>query len=169
MTLIADTGPILSFARAHRLEVLHAVVGTLVIPEAVYEEIVMSGAGRPGADEVRQAAWITQERVSDRAFVDQLPPSLNIGEREVLALARERGGVVLMDDHDARRVAHEQGIASIGSLRILAEAKQRGIIFAVKPLLDALMATGTYLSDTLYRSFLRDMGEEEPPIAEEQQ
>ncbi len=28
-------------------------------------------------------------------------------------------------------------------------------------MLDELIATGTYISDTLYRSFLRDMGEEE--------
>lgn len=169
MTIIADTGPLLSFARVHRLEVLRDVVGALVIPEAVYEEIVVSGAGRPGADEVRHASWITRERVSNRAFVDALPPPLNLGEREALVLARERGGVVLMDDRDARRVAQDQGIESIGSLRILEEAKLQGIIVAVKPIVDELIATGTYISDRLYRSFIREMGEEEPPTSEEHQ
>jgi predicted nucleic acid-binding protein len=160
MVLIADTGPVLSFARAHCFALLREVMGTLIIPEAVYNEIVVQGMGRPGAEEVRGASWITRACVADRAFVDHLPQSLNRGEREALALARERGGTVLVDDRDARRVAAQQGIATLGSLRLLQEAKQRGMIPAVKPILDALLATGTYISDTLYRSFLRDMGEE---------
>ena len=50
MLIVADTGPLLSFARADRLALLRDVVGTLIIPEAVYEEIVVRGAGKPGAD-----------------------------------------------------------------------------------------------------------------------
>jgi hypothetical protein len=163
MVIVADTGPILSFARAQRFELLRDVMGALVIPDAVYEEIVVQGAGRPGAAEVRDASWITRASVTDRTLVDALPPRLKLGEREALALARERGGVVLMDDRDARRVAQEQGIESIGNLRVLDEAKRRGIIAAVKPVLDALIATGTYISDALYRSFLEAMDEALPP------
>jgi predicted nucleic acid-binding protein len=41
------------------------------------------------------------------------------------------------------------------------EAKDCGIIREVKPIRDRFIATGTYISDALYRSFLRNMGEEE--------
>ena len=95
MLIVTDAGPLLSFARADHLDLLRDIVGTLIIPEAVYEEIVVRGAGKPGADAVRQAVWLTRATVTDRTFVDQLPSNLHVGEREALALARNRGGVVL--------------------------------------------------------------------------
>jgi len=48
-------------------------------------------------------------------------------------------------------------------LRVLAEAKERGLILTVKPALDELIAAGTFISESLYRTFLRIMGEEDPP------
>ena len=60
----------LSFARTGHFNLLRDVVGTLTIPDAVYEDIVISGAGKPGAEEVQNAAWITRAQVSDRTFVD---------------------------------------------------------------------------------------------------
>jgi predicted nucleic acid-binding protein len=161
MAIVSNSGPILSFARAHRFDLLHDVIGALTIPDAVYEDIVIQGAGKPGAEEVQSAAWITRAPVSDRAFVDQLPQKLHLGEREALALARELGATLLIDEREARRAAHQQGIAHFGSLRVLEEAKQRGRIPAVKPALDELIAAGMFISENLYRAFLRTMGEEE--------
>jgi len=53
MSLATDAGPIISFTRAQRLELLRDVVGTLLIPEVVYDDIVVRGAGKPGAQEVQ--------------------------------------------------------------------------------------------------------------------
>jgi hypothetical protein len=44
MSMVADSGPILSFARADRLELLHQIAGEMMIPDAVYEDIVVRGA-----------------------------------------------------------------------------------------------------------------------------
>jgi uncharacterized protein len=52
MSVVADAGPILSFARANRLELLRQVVGDLAIPDAVYEDIVVQGSGKPESQEV---------------------------------------------------------------------------------------------------------------------
>jgi predicted nucleic acid-binding protein len=158
--IVSDAGPLLSFARAHRFDLLQAVVGELIIPEAVYDEIVIQGAGRPGAEEVRQSAWITRQHVQDRSFLERLPATLHLGEREALALARALNGVLLVDEHAVRQEAHRLGITYMGSLRVLTEAKARGLIPAIKPVLDELIATGTYLSDTLYQEFLSEVGEE---------
>jgi uncharacterized protein len=51
--IVADTGPIIAFARLGRLGLLSDVVGVVIIPDAVYEELVDRGQGRPGAAEVR--------------------------------------------------------------------------------------------------------------------
>jgi predicted nucleic acid-binding protein len=44
-----------------------------------------------------------------------------------------------------------QGIAVIGSLRVLKEANDRGIMPEVKPVLHDLIAAGMYVSDALYQ------------------
>lgn len=163
MAIVSNSGPILSFARARRFGLLCEVVGTLTIPEAVYADIVVHGAGKLGAEDVQHAAWITRTPVRDRTFVDQLPPRLHLGEREALVLARELDAVLLIDEREARRAAQQYGIAHFGSLRLLEEAKERGLIPAVKPVLDELITAGTFISEGLYRTFLRTMGEEDPP------
>ena len=167
MPVISNTGPLLSFARARHLDLLGDIVGALIIPNAVYDEIVVQGAGLPGAVEVPQAEWITRAEVSDRAFMDQLPYALHAGEREAITLAKELSGTLLIDDQSARRIAEQQGIACMGCLRVLEEAKQRGSILAVKPVLDALMAAGMYASPALYNSFLNRMGEANEQLTED--
>jgi uncharacterized protein len=159
MSMVADSGPILSFARANHLDLLHQVVGNLTIPDAVYEDIVVRGAGKPGAQEVQQSTWIRRLSVHDRAFVDALPSKLHLGEREAIALAKEQGAVLLVDEREARREALRQGITVVGNLQVLKEAKNRGIITAVKPVLDELIAAGMYVSDVLYQTFLEQLGE----------
>jgi predicted nucleic acid-binding protein len=54
MIIVADSGPIISFARAGRLDLLKQVTTELIIPDAVFEEIVVSGGDRAGAEEVKQ-------------------------------------------------------------------------------------------------------------------
>lgn len=158
--IVSDSGPFLSFARAYRLDLLREVVGELIIPQAVFEEIAVRGAGKPGAEEVRQGAWIKREPVRERSLAEQLPRKLNLGEREALALAKELGAVLLVDEHEARQEALRLGIGHFGTLRVLKEAKDRQILPQVKPVLEELIAAGMYISDTLYREFLQEMGEE---------
>ena len=74
MRLVSDSGPILSFARAHRLDVLNAVVEELFIPEAVHDDIVVAGRGRPGADDVAHAVWIKRAPLADLSAADHLQP-----------------------------------------------------------------------------------------------
>ena len=52
--IVADAGPIIGFARIGRLDLLHQVVGELIIPDAVYEELVGRGRQRPGATDVER-------------------------------------------------------------------------------------------------------------------
>src|SRR5688572_26198368 len=132
MAIVSNSGPILSFVRARRFEFLREVLGALMIPEAVYEDIVIQGAGKPGAEEVPRAAWITRVRVHDRPFVDHLPEKLHVGEREAIALAKELGATLLIDEREARRTAQQYGIPHFGSLRVLEEAKARRLISTVK-------------------------------------
>lgn len=159
MIFVADSGPIISFALAGRLELLRQVVGELLIPEAVYQELVIQGAGRPGADEASRGEWIKRTPVTQQATVRTLPSALGEGEREAIVLAQEVGAVLVVDDPDARETAARLGLPFLGSLGILREAKLQGIIPVVKPHLDALRIHQFRLSDALYQTFLREIGE----------
>ncbi|MBI2347621.1 MAG: DUF3368 domain-containing protein [Deltaproteobacteria bacterium] len=91
--------------------------------------------------------------------VEQLSGKLGLGEREALALAKETGAALLIDEREARKEAVRLGIQHFGSLRIIKEAKERQIIAEAKSVLDDLIASGTYISDALYQEFLREVGE----------
>jgi predicted nucleic acid-binding protein len=77
------------------------------------------------------------------------------------------GGTLLIDDQIARRIAEQQAIACMGCLRVLEEGKQRGTIPAVKPILDALIAAGMYISTEVYNSFLNRLGEANEQLTED--
>jgi predicted nucleic acid-binding protein len=87
--IVADAGPVIAYARMGRLDLLRRVVGELVIPDAVFQELTGQGHERPGAAEVTNAAWIRRHAVSDQAAVDRLPRVLHRGERQAIVLARE--------------------------------------------------------------------------------
>jgi len=123
--------------------------------------MLIRGAGKPGSTEALGASWIRHLPVRDRAFVDQLPPKLHLGEREAIALAKVQGAVLLVDEREARREALHQGITILGSLTILREAKTRGIIPRVRAILDELIAASMYISEPLYEAFLRQLDEAE--------
>jgi predicted nucleic acid-binding protein len=73
MMFVADSGPIISFARAERLEIVRQVVRELWIPDAVYHEVVTLGAGMPGAEEVSREDWIRRRALTSFPTTVNLP------------------------------------------------------------------------------------------------
>ena len=159
MMFVADSGPIISFARADRLAFLRDVVRELWISDAVYHEVVIMGAGMPGAEEVSGEDWIRRRSLTSPSTALNLPGTLGAGEQEAIALAHELGAVLIVDDADARDAGLRLHIPCLGSLGLLREAKLQGIIPVVKPHLDALRQHEFRLSTTLYQSFLEAMNE----------
>jgi uncharacterized protein len=49
MIVVCDTSPIIALACAGRLDLLRAVHGEILVPDAVFDEITVAGAGEPGA------------------------------------------------------------------------------------------------------------------------
>ncbi|MEI6414281.1 MAG: DUF3368 domain-containing protein, partial [Pseudomonadota bacterium] len=52
MIVISNTSPIINLACIGQLDLLRQIYGTITIPDAVFTEITVNGAGQPGADEV---------------------------------------------------------------------------------------------------------------------
>lgn len=161
---VADTGPIISFARADRLALLRAVIPELILPPEVFSEVTRPGPGgstRPGAEDVRrgQNVWVRVQAVTEPTMLVQVDPDLDDGERHAIALALELGRDLLIDERTGRREARRLGVQLISSLAILQLARRDGIIPLARPELDRLISKGFRLHTRLYEDFLTNLGE----------
>jgi predicted nucleic acid-binding protein len=149
MPAVSDSSPIIFLAAIGRLELLRELYQEVVVPPAVWREVVVEGIGRRGSADVAAAGWIVRE---------PLPPgdgrrlplaSLDPGEREaiLLAFAKPRTVPILLDDLQARTVAEQIGLRVTGTVGVLLLAKRLGLVPSVRPLLDQLLAAGFYLSE----------------------
>lgn len=158
MGIVVDAGPLISLARIGRLDLLPALFDEIIVPPAVHREVT-SEESLPGAAVLAKSDWLKLVEVADRKAVDSLLSWLDPGEAEVLALALELGATAAIDERRGRRLAAELGISQTGTVGILLTAKRRGLISAVKPLLDQLTASGIRLSSRLYEEACRLAGE----------
>lgn len=148
--IVADSGPLIVFARCQQLELLQQVVKEIVVPLTVYEECTRE-THKPGAQSLITARQINLIIVRSNA---ETPAELKIapldkGEMSALALALEMKCPVLMDERIGRMVAKQNSIAVIGSLGVLLKAKQMGLIEQIRPILDAWQKNGYFISAAL--------------------
>jgi len=119
---------------------IRAVYSKIVIPPSVYREIVIEGAGKPGAGEIETAVsvWVDVREPENEGLVISLRKLLGPGESEAIALARELGGYLLIDERRGINEARKHGIRIKSTLLMLLEARERGYISSVKTELDNL-------------------------------
>ena len=159
MIVVSDTSPITNLAAVGQLDLLRQIYGRVIIPEAVFQELTVVGGHHPGAV-AQQLDWIETRSVSNRLLVNVLRVDFDDGEAEAIALAQEMAAdLLLIDEHLGRAVATRLGIRIIGLLGVLIEAKHRGLVQEVKPLVDTLMNLGFHVKQDLYQRVLQAAGE----------
>lgn len=140
MIIVCDTSPINNLAAINQLNLLHQLYGTVVIPKAVYQELIDPNFPVAGAIEVQTLGWIQTYQVNNNAVVEALQNELDLGEAEAIALALElQADQLLIDERLGRTVAARLNLRYTGILGILIEAKSQALISEVKPMLDALI------------------------------
>jgi predicted nucleic acid-binding protein len=161
MSIVCNASLLINLSRIGKLDLLHDLYNELLIPEGVWQEVVVEGAGQAGAELIGSAVWIKKQAVKNRELVQALQQELDAGESEAVALSLEMGAeLLLMDEHLGREVARHFGLRYSGLIGILIEAKHKGLISAIKPFLDLLRnVAGFRVSDVLYVRILRDEGE----------
>lgn len=162
MKVVSNASPLVNLARIGQLRVLPLIFGRVLLPDAVWQEVVEDGRGQAGADEIRQATWIERATVSNQPLVHSLRQDLDPGEAEAIVLAVEiNADWLLMDERLGRETARHFGLTHVGLVGILGEAKKRGIVRELSPLLNQLRnVAGFRMSSELYNQVLRDAGEQ---------
>lgn len=121
MSVVSNSSPLIALAQIQRLNLVSAILQSVLIPPAVAREIAPSIPVLP--------QWATVRAPPEPSSVLTSPRRLGDGEREAIALAMEVGaGAIVLDDRAARRVAEAAGRNVIGTLGLLLEAKRKGVV-----------------------------------------
>ncbi len=141
--VVADTGPIIAFARPDLLALLPTVFERVYVTDAVVAECL---AGRDTDEIARIRAAVDDgfERIAAPDY-EQLLFNIDAGEASAIAAAVESGYGVLMDDKTGRKVAGNLGVSVIGTVGTLIISKRRRFVSAIRPLVDDLLTSGYYL------------------------
>jgi len=129
--VVSNATPLIYLAKADKLNLLHDMFKEIMIPRAVYREVVIKGIQKEENDAFRIEGVIRDGWLEVRDIKVSYQPKLSIhsGEAEVISLAREMDvRIVLMDDSKARTAAELAGLTPKGTLWLLLKAVKRNIL-----------------------------------------
>lgn len=161
MIVVSNTSPITNLAAIQRIDILEKIYDTIIIPQAVYDEMSNWSYEVPGTKEVKTLAWIQVQPVSNSTLVAELKTEIDPGEAEAIALAMEiKADRIIIDDYKGRVVASRLGLKVTGILGVLLIVKHRGLINNIKPIVDDLInIAGFRISPKLYNHILTTASE----------
>lgn len=156
--VISDTSPLSNLALVDSLFLLKEIYTTVVIPQTVAEELENGRENDSRISAVLSLDWIEVKQATDIELISELRKNylLDKGEAEAIALALElKADELLIDERLGRQEATRLGLAITGVLGILLVAKSRGLIPAIRPLIDDLIEiAGFRVSNQLYQEVL---------------
>jgi len=156
VSIVSNTSPISNLAQIGQLDLIQQLYGVILIPNAVYEELLDERAGETVITAVQSATWLQIYSVQNQELVNELQNRINVGEAEAIALALElRATRLLIDERLGRQAATELGLNIIGILGILLLAKRQKLIVMVKPIMEDLIKQANFrISSQLYADVL---------------
>lgn len=154
-TVVTNTTPVISLSLVGQLQLLEQLYGEVLLPPAVYREVLVGGRTKIGVTELQNAHWLRQVTLTDPRRADLLL-DLDRGEAEAIALAQElNADLLILDERLARRYARRAGLTITGTLGVLLKAKQQGLISEIRPLTEQMQNGGIHLADQLIAQVLR--------------
>ncbi len=155
MKIVSNSSPLIALAKIEKLDIIRHEI---IIPKAVFNEIT-----RPKKEYVNELyTWAKDKttEVKNKKAVEYLELIVDKGESETIVLAEELNvDTVLIDDLKARSIAKLRGLNVIGTIGILLDAKEKGIISELQPLLNMLINQKIRVSRELYDYALELAGE----------
>jgi len=158
---VTNSSVLIALSTIGQLSLLHQRFPEgLLLPQAVWREVVETGADIPGSREVASASWLTRRAITNNALATLLRLELDEGEAEAISLYLEEPvEAILLDEKNARKVARRMGLPVLGTLGILIWAKKNGSIPILREQLDALRLGKFRLSQLIYQEALNQVGE----------
>jgi predicted nucleic acid-binding protein len=156
--VVSDASPLRALHHLNLLHLCPELYGHVIIPQAVEQELRKPTTTCPAIEitghqgfEIRKAA----------ARASGIPTDLDPGETQAIALAIEiHADLVLIDERKATEAARQLGLTTIGVFGILLEAKRRGLIGQILPLVDRLITDLRFFVSASLRRRLVELADE---------
>jgi uncharacterized protein len=161
VTAVADSSPLVILTKLGCFDFLSRLFTRVYISPEVHDEVVVAGAGLPGASEVSGAEWIEVKAVANPADlrVAQRQYGLGPGEMSTILLGKELGAKpVLLDDYRARKLAKAEGLEILGSVGLLETFYLRRYLTDLRSVFRQLLAHNVYIDQRLLDRRLRSLG-----------
>ena len=158
--VISNASPLIALSNIKQLELLERLFKKIIIPEAVYKEVVEEGKSKPGALEVKNAIgkWIEVKNIKNSNEVNALRAMLDYGEAEVIVLAQEiKADLLILDNKEPRFFAKHLGFNLIGTLGTLILAYKKGFLKNPIEKIFELREKGFYISDRLLNEIIKQL------------
>jgi len=156
--VVVNSSPLIVLFRSGQAELLQQMFSTVVVPQQVYQEVVIDGPNDEAQKLLPNVPWISITKVNPRLEIAAW--NLGAGEASVFSFAYENPGYrAIVDDLAARRCASALGIKTLGTGGLLVLAKRRGLIYSVRDQIQMLRNSGLFISDTVVQLLLSKSGE----------
>ncbi|MGH9938093.1 MAG: DUF3368 domain-containing protein [Blastocatellia bacterium] len=156
---MVNSSPLITLCKSNQEDILPKLFSEIVVPAAVWEEVLAGGASDPAAQRLPNLNWA---RLED--FIGSSPLiqawDLGAGESEVLTFALSNPEyLAVIDDTAARRCAKALNISVVGTVGIFVIAKRRNLITKAMPHIETLRDAGLWLADKLIEDLKQQLGE----------
>ena len=148
-TIISDTSCLILLDKIDELPILNKLFGVITTTSAVAIEF---GQPLPSWFEIREPA--------DKNYQAIVEATVDKGEASAIALAIElEGCLLIIDDLKGRKLASQLGLAIIGTIGVIVDAKLAGVIPSVKPILSKIKSTNFRITEQLELLIIKRAGE----------
>lgn len=152
--IVSDTTSLIVLEGLAALNLLCDVFESVLIPQAVFNELV---AGSPSiAQHLQTNTCIEITQLHNSEQLNHLLLILDQGEAEAITLALEKQLPILIDERKGRMIARQKGLVVTGFLGLLLLTIQRNALTKreAKQLLDQAIKNGFHVSEKLYQQIL---------------
>ena len=155
-----SASPIIYLYRIGALEWLPELFNEIWMPSCVLDDILQARFIGYDVPSPFDLPWVQYEDPQLTVPAVWLALDLSSGEVAAMSLAFEnRDCLVLLDEPMGRRAAGLIGLECWGTLKILLEAKKRGLTDSIAPYVNRLGKTGVWMPEESHRRILALAGE----------
>ena len=163
MIVVSDTTPLISLMKIGRLSLVRDLFGEILIPSAVFNELVTDPRFPDEGKQITDAKYIIRVDIQDTSYVDLLrrASGLDAGESEAIWLCEtKKAELLLMDEIKGRQVARQMGLTVMGTIGMLMAAYESNLLTKaeIRECITGLRQNGRHISETLYQQLLNRLG-----------
>ncbi len=156
-SIAIDTGPLILLAKIDFLPTIANLPYQFFAPQEVIDEL---RAGDELGYQIVDVSWLRVQPLQS-PVPEMILATLDTGEAAVIQMALENAiRIVCIDDLRGRRIAKAVGLEVIGVLGLLGKAKCLGLIPAIAPYTEKLLAAGAHYSQELITAIIANIDNE---------